>query len=136
MPSSQRFYGYGHLGRDVDFKMTKSGREMATFSFAVDESWTDKTTGEKQKHTEWFNCVAYGWVAKRVANGKKGGLVIAEGRFRSNDTTKADGSPIRYTNLVVDSASLCATLPREDDGASISLAKAASTADLDDDIPF
>lgn len=134
MPSSQRFYGYGHLGRDVDFKVTKSGREMATFSFAVDESWTDKTTGEKQKHTEWFNCVAYGWVAARVASGKKGGLVIVEGRFKSNDTVKSDGSPIRYTNLVADHASLCATMPRDESAPPG--AKASGAPDLDDDIPF
>lgn len=115
-------------------KYTKSSWAMATFSVAVGKKWTDKNTGEKQEHTEWFNCVSYGNPAKWLQRGKKGGLIFVEGRFRSNDTTKADGSPIRYTNLIADRAFLIATLPRDESAPPG--AKASGAPDMDDDIPF
>lgn len=134
MPSYQKTVIMGHLGRDVEVSYLPSGDAVARFSVAVSEKWKSKI-GEPQEHTEWFNCSCFGKPAEWLARGKKGGLIFVEGKMRSKDTTKADGSPIRYTNLIADRAFLLATLPRDDVDAQAG-EKAASAQDLDDDIPF
>lgn len=134
MPSYQKTVIMGHLGRDVEVSYLPSGDAVAKFSVAVGEKWKSKA-GEAQEHTEWFNCSCFGKPAEWLARGKKGGLIFVEGKLRSNDTKKSDGTPIRYTNLIADRAFLLATLPREDDAAPPG-AKPASAPDLDDDIPF
>lgn len=137
MPSHQKTIIVGHLGRDVEVSYLPSGDAVAKFSVAVGEKWKDKKSGEQREHTEWFNCSCFGKPAEWLQRGKKGGLVFVEGKMRSKDTTKSDGSPIRYTNLIAERAFLLATLPRDDNDASAPKASPMSAKpDFDDDIPF
>ena len=53
----------GNLGKDPESRVTQSGADVASFSVATSEQWTDKQTGQKQERTEWHNCTAFGRLA-------------------------------------------------------------------------
>lgn len=58
----------GHVGGDPDIRHTQSGQKIANFSIATSESWRNKTTGQREEHTEWHRIVVFG-------RGENGGLV-------------------------------------------------------------
>lgn len=138
MPSYQKTTIMGHLGRDVDTTYSASGTAISKFSVAVGEKWKDKTTGETQEHTEWFNCTAFGFLAEFLSKGKKGGLVFVEGRLRTRTYTKKDGSDGKATELLADKGFLLAAMQldgHQKTGPDAHQKKPA-VPEFDDDIPF
>jgi len=74
----------GNLTRDPEVRNTPSGQTVASFSIATNRFWTDKTSGEKKKQTEYHNVVAWGRLAEIAQEYlKKGGLVFIEGRLQT-----------------------------------------------------
>ena len=70
----------GRLGRDPELKYTAGGTAYCRFSIATDDSWTDKSTGERQERTEWHNIVAWERLAEICGQYlAKGRLVYIEG---------------------------------------------------------
>lgn len=72
----------GHIGRDPEVKVTKKGRQIATFFLATRFSWKDED-GEWQIHTDWHRITIFrestiGWVKNIL---KKGDMVDVEGRL-------------------------------------------------------
>jgi single-strand DNA-binding protein len=53
----------GRLGKDPEMRSTPGGQNVAKFTMATDERYTDKN-GEKQERTEWHNIVAWGKLAE------------------------------------------------------------------------
>ena len=74
----------GRLGKDPETNYTQSGQGLCKFSVATDESWKDRN-GERQKRTEWHNCVVWGKLAEICQQYlKKGALVYVEGRIQTD----------------------------------------------------
>jgi len=74
----------GRLGKDPETNYTQSGQGLCKFSVATDESWKDRN-GERQKRTEWHNCVVWGKLAEICQHYlKKGALVYVEGRIQTD----------------------------------------------------
>ena len=48
----------GNIGSDPEVKTTPSGVQVANFSLATTESWTDKA-GERQERAEWHRRVLW-----------------------------------------------------------------------------
>ena len=48
----------GNLGSDPEVRFTPSGVQVANFSLATSESWTDKA-GERQERAEWHRIVLW-----------------------------------------------------------------------------
>ena len=48
----------GNLGSDPELRVTPSGVQVANFSLATTESWTDKS-GERQERAEWHRIVLW-----------------------------------------------------------------------------
>jgi single-strand DNA-binding protein len=68
---------------------------------AVNEEWTDKTSGDKRKKTEWFTVVCYRGLAETVAKYMTTGKqVFVEGRLETREYmgkgTDKDGNAIMY----------------------------------------
>jgi len=42
----------GRLGKDPDVRFTQSGMEVANFTMATSEGWTDKATNEKKEQKD------------------------------------------------------------------------------------
>jgi len=90
----------GNLGREPDIKFTGDGKAIANLAVATNESWTDKTTGQKVEKTEWHRVVIFGRLADIAQKYlHKGSKVYIEGQLR---TRKWDKNGVdQYTTEVV-----------------------------------
>ena len=120
----------GRLGKDVELKYTPSGTEVATFSLATSEKWTDKE-GKKQEQTEWHRIVAWRGLAKVCAEYlHKGDQVLIEGKIRTRSWEK-DGQKMYATEIQAMNMEFC---QKAGSGGSGAGQKAAEPGD--EDIPF
>lgn len=83
----------GYLGRDPEMRYSTSGNPMTSFSIASSHRYTT-AAGEQRDETEWFNCTAFGRLAdtcnQYLARGRQ---VYIEGRLRSREYNRRDGTP-------------------------------------------
>lgn len=71
----------GRLGNDPEVRNFESGKTMATFSLATNESYTNNK-GEKVEDTQWHNIVAWGKKVNIIENYlKKGSEIAMEGKL-------------------------------------------------------
>jgi single-strand DNA-binding protein len=92
MSSLNKIILIGNLGRDPEIRYTPEGTQVATFSIATSESWTDKS-GARQERTDWHNIKAWNKLAdlaKRFLT--KGRQVYVEGRIHYSEFTDRDGN--------------------------------------------
>ncbi len=90
----------GRLGKDPDVRFTQSGMEVANFSVATSEGWTDKATNEKKERTEWHRIVAFGKLGEICGKYlNKGKQVYIEGRLQTR-SWEQDGIT-KYTTEIV-----------------------------------
>ncbi len=91
----------GNLGRDPEIRYSQQGLAVVNFSIATSESWTDKTTGNKQEKTEWHNIVSFGKQAEVLEKYlSKGSQVYIEGRLQTSSYEK-EGQTHYGTKIVV-----------------------------------
>ena len=92
----------GRLGRDPETRYTSSGQAVCNFTMATDSSYKNRTTGERQKLTEWHRIVMWGKLAEIGQQYlKKGMLVFVEGRLQTRQwDDKRDGSKKTSTEIV------------------------------------
>ncbi len=90
----------GNLGRDPEMRHTPNGQAVVNFTLATSESWTDKSSGEKQERTEWHRIVAWGRTAEMCNQYlSKGRTVYVEGRIQTREWEDKDGNK-RYTTEI------------------------------------
>ena len=83
----------GRLGRDPELKYTASGTAYCRFSLATDDSWTDRSTGDRQERTEWHSVVAWEKLAEICGQYlAKGRMVYIEGSIQSRQYEDKDGN--------------------------------------------
>ena len=90
----------GTLGRDPEVRYMPNGNAVANISLATDESYNDKTTGQKVEQTEWHRITIYGKLAEICQQYlKKGSRAYFEGKLRTREWEK-DGVK-RYTTEII-----------------------------------
>jgi single-strand DNA-binding protein len=91
----------GNLGNAPEVKNTESGKKLARFSMATNETYRGRT-GEKITETTWHNVVAWGKVAdiaeKFLTKGKE---VAIEGKLINRSYTDKDGIKRYVTEIQV-----------------------------------
>jgi single-strand DNA-binding protein len=91
----------GNLGMNPDVKELKSGRKIAKFSVATNESYKDEE-GNKVTETQWHNIVAWGKQAEIVSKYlQKGNEVAIDGKLSSRSYTDKEGVKRYVTEIVV-----------------------------------
>jgi len=71
----------GRLGNEPEVRHFDSGKKMATFSLATNETYYNNK-GEKVEDTQWHNVVVWGKKAEVVENYlKKGSEIALEGKL-------------------------------------------------------
>lgn len=81
----------GHLGKAPEVKTLESGKKMARFTVATNESYRN-AKGEKVEETQWHNLVAWGKVAEIIEKYlDKGKEVAIEGKLLNRSYTDKDG---------------------------------------------
>ena len=91
----------GNLGNAPEIKNTDSGKKVARFSMATNESYK-KENGERVTETQWHNLVAWGKVAELAEQYlNKGSEIAIEGKLTHREYTDKDGVKRYITEVVV-----------------------------------
>jgi len=91
----------GNLGAKPEIKYASNGNAISNLSIATSESWTDKSTGQKQERTEWHRVSLFGKVAEIAGQYlDKGSKVYVEGKLQTRKWQDQSGQD-RYTTEVV-----------------------------------
>lgn len=92
----------GNLTSDPDLRTLPSGASVSSFGLATNRIW-NSPQGGRQQETEFHNIVAFGRNAEIVSQYlKKGGLVLVEGRIRTNSWEGKDGTRRNRTEIIAE----------------------------------
>ena len=141
----------GNLGAKPEVKYASNGNAISNLSVATSESWTDKSTGQKQERTEWHRVSLFGKLAEIAGQYlDKGSKVYIEGKLQTRKWQDQNGQD-RYTTEVVVSGfnGTLQMLDRRDDSSSSAPSENVTVKDqtepsitpvskdeFEDDIPF
>lgn len=91
----------GNLGNNPEIVTLESGKKLAKFSIATNESYKN-AQGEKVTETQWHNLVAWGKTAEIVEKYlTKGNEVAIEGKLTSRSYEDKAGVKKYVTEVVV-----------------------------------
>lgn len=91
----------GRLGQDPDIRTTASGTQIANLNIATTEIGAKDQQGNRQEHTEWHRCTAFGRTAEVAGQYlQKGSQVYIEGRLQTRKWQDQNGQD-RYTTEIV-----------------------------------
>lgn len=133
----------GNVGREPEIRYTKDGKEIASFSLATTDVWTDKASGEKKEKTEWHRiAVFYEGLVTLVKNYvHKGTRLYINGSLHTRKWTDPNGIEKQSSEIVLQNQSAVLILldtkpnsPRSEDGGSHHGEE--SFNNKDSDIPF
>lgn len=100
-------YGIGRLTKDIEVRMTSSGKKVATFTLACRRT---------KDITDFISCVAWEKRAELLETyTHKGSQIFVDGTVtaRSYDDPNAPGRKVYVTEILVDSITLCDSKPTE-----------------------
>ena len=141
----------GNLGAKPEVKYASNGNAISNLSVATSESWTDKSTGQKQERTEWHRVSLFGKLAEIAGQYlDKGSKVYVEGKLQTRKYTDKDGIERWTTDVVVSGFNgTLQMLDRRDDSSSSAPSENVTVKDqtepsitpvskdeFEDDIPF
>ncbi len=90
----------GHLGDDIKMHYFDGGGSIGRFPLATNESYVNKSTGEKVSNTEWHNLVVRNKAAEICEKYlSKGDRIYIEGRIKTRKWTGEDGAD-RYSTEI------------------------------------
>jgi len=91
----------GNLGNAPEVKTTETGKKLARFNVATNESYRN-AKGEKVTETTWHNLVAWGKVAEIAEKYlQKGSEIAIEGKLINRSYTDKDGNKKYITEVQV-----------------------------------
>ena len=131
----------GHLGDDIKMHYFEGGGCVGRFSLATNETYTDKSSGEKVTNTDWHNILVRNKAAeicqKYLA---KGDRVYLEGRLKTRKWTAENGQDRYTTEVNVDEFTFLNTGKGKQDSTqespSSNLDKDSKDLPTEDDLPF
>ncbi|HBO28655.1 MAG TPA: single-stranded DNA-binding protein, partial [Leeuwenhoekiella sp.] len=90
----------GNLGNDPEIVNLDSGKKLAKFSIATNETYKNNK-GERLTDTQWHNVVAWGKTAEVIENYvTKGKEVAIEGKLTSRSYETKQGEKRYLTEIV------------------------------------
>ena len=93
----------GHLGDEVKMHYFDNGGAIGRFPLATNETYTNKTTGERVTNTDWHNVVVRNKAAEICEKYlSKGDKIYVEGRIKTRKWTGEDGTDRYSTEINVD----------------------------------
>ena len=133
----------GNLGADPEIRHTSSGISVANVNLATSESWTDKTTGDRQERTEWHRLTLWRQLAEIAGQYlKKGSKIYVEGKLQTRSWDDKDGQKRYSTEIVVDDLQMLDSRDGDrgggpmDDPGPMEPPPEPSDPSQDDDLPF
>ena len=129
----------GHLGDDVKMHYFDGGGCVARFPLATNESYTNKSSGEKVTQTEWHNIIVRNKAAeiceKYIGKGDK---IYVEGRLKTRKWQDQEGKDRYSTEIVVSEFTFLSgkgeILPQKNEISNST--NEIGDSGKDDDLPF
>ena len=91
----------GNLGNNPEIITLDSGKKLAKFSIATNESYKN-SQGEKVTETQWHNLIAWNKTAEIVEKYlEKGKEIAIEGKLTSRSYEDKDGGKKYVTEIIV-----------------------------------
>jgi single-strand DNA-binding protein len=91
----------GRLTKDPELKYTPNGVPVATFTLAVNRTFTNQ---QGEREADFINCTVWRKAAENVANFlKKGSLAGVDGRIQTRNFEGQDGKRVFITEVVAES---------------------------------
>ncbi|WP_048718137.1 single-stranded DNA-binding protein [Bacillus sp. 522_BSPC] len=91
----------GRLTKDPELRYTPSGVAVATFTLAVNRTFTNQ---QGEREADFINCVIWRKPAENVANYlKKGSLAGVDGRIQTRSYDGQDGKRVYVTEVLAES---------------------------------
>jgi single-strand DNA-binding protein len=147
----------GNLGADPEVRHTQDGNPICHLRLATNETWRDRTSGERRERVEWHRVVIFNENLAKIAEQylKKGSKVYIEGQLQTRKWQDQSGQDRYSTEVVLQRyrGELAMLDSRGsgggggDDGdsgggfdpgpaSSSGVSGGGGSADLDDEIPF
>jgi|SRR5699024_720726 len=90
----------GRLTKDPELRYTASGIPVATFTLAINRSFTNQ---QGEREADFINCVIWRKAAENLANmGRKGALVGVTGRIQTRNYDNQQGQRVYVTEVVAE----------------------------------
>ncbi|EKR9302812.1 single-stranded DNA-binding protein [Enterococcus faecalis] len=107
----------GRLTKDPDLRYTSSGSGVATFTLAVNRSFTNQN-GDRE--ADFINCVIWRKPAETMANyARKGTLLGVVGRIQTRNYENQQGQRVYVTEVVCESFQLLESKKSKNSGDSV-----------------
>ena len=91
----------GNLGKDPEITNFESGKTLAKFSIATNDSYKN-AKGEKVEDTQWHNVVAWGKTAEIIEKYvQKGSEIAIEGKLTNRSWEDKEGNKRYATEVLV-----------------------------------
>ncbi|MAS29817.1 MAG: single-stranded DNA-binding protein [Flavobacteriaceae bacterium] len=131
----------GHLGDDIKMHYFDGGGCVGRFSLATNETYTDKSSGEKVTNTDWHNILVRNKAAEICQKYlSKGDKVYLEGRLKTRKWTAENGQDRYTTEVNVDEFTFLNTGKGKQDSIqespSSNLDQDSKDLPTEDDLPF
>ena len=92
----------GNITRDPELRYTPSGQANVRLGVAVNRKWQDRSSGEWQEATSFFDVIAWRDLAENVNESlKKGARVIVTGRLEQR-TWEQEGNKRSVVEIIAD----------------------------------
>ena len=128
----------GRTGADAEIKYTSSGKAVANFSLAINDSFKNRD-GEQTERVEWVRCVAWEKLAEVCGEFlTKGKQAYAEGRLQTRTYEDGEGNQRTVSEVVVRQLRLLGG-PGNGNGKADQVTRSANSPEPesdDSDIPF
>ena len=129
----------GHLGDDVKMHYFDGGGCVGRFPLATNESYTNKSSGEKITQTEWHNVIVRNKAAeifeKYVGKGDK---IFVEGKLKTRKWQDQEGKDRFSTEVIVNEFTFLSN--KADEGSSesedLNIKNEKIDSEKEDDLPF
>ena len=130
----------GHLGDDIKMHYFDGGGSIGRFPLATNESYVNKSTGEKVSNTEWHNLVVRNKAAEICEKYlSKGDRIYIEGRIKTRKWTGEDGADRYSTEINVNEFTFLTTkkdVSQTSPSDSVSNTNSETAPLAKDDLPF
>jgi single-strand DNA-binding protein len=93
----------GHVGKKPEIRTMQSGKEVASFSLATSDAWTDKESKERKVKTEWHRVVVFSEGLVKIVKSyiEQGSKLYIEGSLRTTKWSDAENTERTTTEVVL-----------------------------------
>lgn len=104
MPNLNKVLLMGNLTRDPELKYTASNMAVCKFGLAINRTWYNKQTNEKQEDVTFVDLTAFGKTGEAISQYmSKGRPLFIEGRLNLNQWEDQEGNKRSKLDVIVES---------------------------------